>query len=98
MDTKLEVGSVSPNDAKRLVVRSFYVLTHCGQFIDERLLQKGLYATSVPKLYSKETTIDLMIQQGRTIVDMTGNQFIEESYFDNLSKCKLTEVQLSVFE
>lgn len=98
MSTKLQVGNVSLNNAKRFTVRSFYVLTYCGQFIDERLLQNGLYTTSVPKLYSKETTIDLMIQQGRTIVDMTGNQFIEESYFENLSKCELTEVQLSFFE
>lgn len=98
MDTKLEVGSVSPNDAKRVVVRSFFVLTYAGQFMDTNMLQQGLYATDVPKLYSKETSIELMIQQGRTITDMTGNQFISEAYFENLSKCKPTEVQLSVFE
>lgn len=98
MDTKLEVGSVSPNDAKRIVVRSFFVLTYAGQFMDVNMLQQGLYATDVPELYSKDTTIELMIQQGRTITDITGNQFISETYFENLSKCKLTEVQLSVFE
>ena len=84
--------------AKTPVVRSFFVLTYAGQFIDTNMLQKGLYATDVPKLYSKGTTIELMIQQGRTITDMAGNQFIEETYFDNLSKCKLTEVKLSVLE
>lgn len=98
METKSEMRNASLNESKKLVVRSFYVLTHCGQFIDERLLHNGLYATNVPTLYSKETTIDLMIQQGRTVVDMAGNSFIQESYFENLSKCKLTEVQLCVFE
>ena len=80
------------------VVRSFFVLTYSGQFMDANMLQKGLYATDVPRLYSSKTTIELMMQQGRTITDMAGNQFISEAYFQNLSKCKLTEVHLSVLE
>lgn len=98
MSISSEINNVDLNNTEYTIMRSFYVLTCCDQFIDERLLQKGLYATDVPKLYSKETTIDLLIQQGRTVIDMTGNQFISEAYFENLSKCKLTEVQLSVFE
>lgn len=94
----LRVENKSMKEASRIVVKTFYVLTHCGQFIDERLLSQGLYATDVPTLYSKDTTIELMIQHGRRVIDMTGNKFIEEVYFDNLSKCTLKEVNLSILD
>lgn len=73
---------------------SFLVLTYLGEFIDKDLLHKGLYYTKVPNLYNKETTIDLMITNARTFKDMNGNCFINEEYFENLSKCELTEVDL----
>jgi hypothetical protein len=81
--------------AKPNVVRSFFVLTYAGQFMDSNLLSSGLYTTDIPKLFSKDTSIELLIQQGKTITDMMGNEFIPSSYFDNLAKCKLTEVVVS---
>ena len=72
----------------------FRVLMHTGQYVDSNLLEKGIYSTSRPTLYSKDTTIEGLEQQGRMMKDMTGELFISEKYFENLRLCKLVDVSL----
>lgn len=72
----------------------FKVLTYLGQFVDENMLQKGIYTTSLPNLKSNNVTIEGMIQQGEMMKDMAGNLFISQSYFDNLKQCKLLDFTL----
>jgi len=72
----------------------FRVLMHTGQYVDSNLLEKGIYSTSRPTLYSKDATIEGLEQQGRMMKDMTGELFISEKYFDNLRLCKLVDVSL----
>ena len=72
----------------------FKVLTYLGQFVDENMLQKGIYTTSLPNLKSNNVTIEGMIQQGEMMKDMAGNLFISQSYFYNLKHCKLLDFTL----
>ena len=72
----------------------FRVLMHTGQYVDSNLLEKGIYSTTIPTLYSKDATIEGLEQQGRRMKDMTGELFISEKYFENLRLCKLVDVSL----
>jgi hypothetical protein len=72
----------------------FKVLMYTGQYVDTNLLEKGIYSTSRPILYSKDATIEGLEQQCRMIKDMTGELFISEKYFENLRLCKLIDVSL----
>ena len=74
----------------------FRVLMHTGQYVDSNLLEKGIYSTSRPTLYSKDATIEGLEQQGRIVKDMAGELFISEKYFENLRLCKLVDVSLVV--
>ena len=74
---------------------SFLVLTYAGSFVDYNLLPKGIYTTSVPKLFSKDTTIEFLEQQAKLGKDLVGNNFVPESYFENLKKCTLTSIDLA---
>jgi len=72
----------------------FRVLIHTGQYADSNLLEKGIYITSRLTLYSKDTTIEGLEEQGRLMKDMMGELFISEKYFENLRLCKLVDVSL----
>ena len=74
----------------------FVTLTYAGNYIDYNLLANGLYSTSAPKLFDASTTIEDLVKQGQKVVDLTGNQFIEEGFFNNLKMCSMTLVELSV--
>lgn len=76
--------------------KRFLILTYAGDFIDLNLLEKGLYNTAEPRLYTQGTTIDGLIESGKQVTDMVGGYFLNDSYFDNLKKCSLTLVELSV--
>ena len=74
--------------------QTFKILTHCGQFIDENLLEKGLYSTSVPQLKSENVTIEGMIQSAKMMRDAQNVLFLSDSYFENLNKCILIDYAL----
>lgn len=65
----------------------FKALMYCGQYVDANLLDNGVYVCSKPFIYSKDETIETMIERGRMMKDMTGVSFISEKYFDNLKQC-----------
>lgn len=79
---------------KTKVSGSFLVLVHGQTFVDYNMLPKGIYGTCVPKLFTKDTTIDLLEKQGKMSKDLSGNYFLPESFFENLKKCQLVDMGL----
>jgi len=67
-----------------------------GVYTDVALLDKGIYTTQKPTIYSKDETIEYLILRGRTMKDIVGNCFISEEYFENLSKCELVDITISI--
>lgn len=74
----------------------FKVLMHCGYYVDANMLHEGIYITNKPFIYSKDETIESMIDRGRLMKDMTGANFISEKYFENLKECELVDVELKI--
>jgi len=70
----------------------FKILTHCGGYVDANLLEKGLYTSSTPHLYSKEETIESMIKRAMSVQDMVGHWHVSDKYFENLKMCELVSV------
>ena len=74
----------------------FKALMHCGMFVDANLLEKGIYICDKPFIYSKNETVENMVERGRQMQDMTGASFISDKYFDNLQQCELVKIFLTV--
>lgn len=74
---------------------TFKVLIHSGNYVDTNLLWNGIYVSSVPFLYSKDETIESLIERATWSKCMNGNDFLSESYANNLKKCQLVEVSLT---
>ncbi len=75
--------------------KQFKTLTHCGAWVDTSLLEKGIYTSHRPHLYDSDLTIDTLIKISRTMKDITGASFLSDRYFENLSKCQLSDVYVS---
>ena len=73
----------------------FKALMHCGKYVDANLLEKGIYACTKPFIYSKDETIETMIERGRMMKDMTGASFINEHYFESLKQCQLVPILIT---
>jgi hypothetical protein len=74
----------------------FKALMHCGMYVDANLLQKGIYTCAKPFIYSKDETIESMIQRGKQMKDMTGASFIGDKYFESLQQCELVKIFVTV--
>ena len=72
----------------------FKVLMYCNQYVDANLLEKGIYVCSKPYIYTKDETIETMVERGRNIKDMLEVCFISEHYFENLKQCALVEIEI----
>ena len=72
----------------------FKVLMYMENYVDYNLLGKGIYLTSRPILFNKDTTLELIEEQLKTVRDMSGCGFISEKYFENLKLCELVDVSL----
>lgn len=65
-----------------------------GVYVDINLLSQGIYTTSKPILLDRYDTIERMEERARKVVNMTGTQFVNEYYFENLRKCTLVDFEL----
>jgi len=74
----------------------FKALMHCGMYVDANLLQKGIYTCDKPFIYSKDETIESMIERGKQMKDMTGASFIGDKYFESLQQCELVKIFVTV--
>lgn len=73
----------------------FKVLMHSGYYVDVNLLHKGIYASNKPFMYSKNDTIESVIQNHRIVIKQLQMVSFHESYFDNLKQCELVPVLLT---
>ena len=78
------------------MIQEFKVLMYLGDYVDASLLDKGIYSCRVPRLYEKQETIERLIENALAMKDMAGNNFISENYINNLKKCKLVDVELTI--
>lgn len=76
----------------------FTTLTHAGVYIDRNLLNRGLYSTVTPCVLPEGTTIDDLIQQAKMAKDMTGELFVSNGYLDNLNKCQISKITITLDE
>ena len=76
----------------------FKVLMHCGEYVDANLLEKGIYASPKPFIYSKEETIEGLIKQAREVQDFMGAWHLSEQYFVSLKQCQLVSFKLEIKE
>ncbi|GAB4486723.1 MAG: hypothetical protein OHK0019_00880 [Saprospiraceae bacterium] len=72
----------------------YKALVHCGVFVDERRLEKGIYITTTPVLHSFDTTIDDMrsriLEYAQHVQGYSPDKAIE-----SLNQCELQLVELS---
>ncbi len=72
----------------------YKALVHCGVFVDERRLEKGIYTTMTPALHSFNTTIEdirkRILEYGQYIEGYSPEKAIE-----SLKQCELQLVELS---
>ncbi len=74
----------------------FKALMHCGMYVDANLLQKGIYACDKPFIYSKDETIESMVERGKQMKDMIGESFIGDKYFESLQQCELVKMFVTI--
>lgn len=72
----------------------FLILMYAGRYIDYNRLPKGLYTTHRPILFDKETTLEKLKEEGKTMTDMLGKGYLSDAYFENLSNCELVKCSL----
>jgi len=74
----------------------FKALMYCGMYVNANLLEKGIYTCVKPFIYSKDETIESMIDRVNQMKDMTGASFISDKYFESLQQCELVKIFLTV--
>lgn len=70
-----------------------------GLFVDARLLDNGVYYCDKPYLYPITESIESLIEKyQKTQQEFSMVNLVGPKYFENLRKCKLVEVTLTVNE
>ena len=70
------------------------VLMYGNIIVDPIMLPEGIYATKELRIYLPETTIEHLLETGKSFRDKTQTRWLPDSYFDNLSKCELIDVDV----
>jgi len=70
------------------------ILMYDNIIVDPIMLPEGIYATKELRIYLPETTIEHLMETGKSFRDKTQTQWLPDSYFDNLSKCELIDVDV----
>ncbi len=72
-----------------MLEQNYKVLTHCGMFVDERLLDKGIYTTTQPVYHRFDTTIDTLKENLKKYHSYLGGEYALPVALENLNKCNL---------
>lgn len=75
---------------------NFKVLMYGNMYVDANMLVDGIYSSNKPFLYEEDVTIESVIQYSKQVVDEAGLQILPDTYFENLSLCKLVPVSISI--
>lgn len=70
----------------------FKTLVFANQYVDTRLLEKGIYPCTTPRLFDRDETMDSIIERLKWTVDINGKSFVPDSYFENLKRCSLVDI------
>lgn len=76
-------------------MKEFTVLTYAGGFVDETMLNQGLYFTDRPALHDLDDTIDKMVDTWMACKEIIGDSFEVGHSIENIKKCKLDVVELN---
>lgn len=76
---------------------TFKVLLFNGNPVDESKLGSGIYASVAAKLRPNTATIESVENDYRQLYCYAG-QALPSAFIENLSKCKLSKVRLTVVE
>jgi len=74
----------------------FHTLMFLNNFVDVNQLEKGIYETEKPILYPENETIESLIDRARMMKTITGETFLSDAYFENLSKCYMADANLTI--
>lgn len=72
----------------------FKALTYANQYMDANRLSDGLYASAIPFLYYKGSTIESLVEQAEKVKELTGTE-LPDKYFEYLKMCTLTLITIS---
>lgn len=73
----------------------FKALWSVGNYVDAKMLHKGIYITDIPSVFHQDDTIDAIIDRARTVINL-GINFLNEQYFENLKQCELREIEINI--
>lgn len=76
--------------------KTFKALRYLYGWVDISLLHQGIYSTTVPKLYDEDTTIESLVRMAQFNRDKLGNDFVAQSYIENLRMCELVTVEITI--
>lgn len=76
----------------------FKVLMYDNIYVDISLLEKGIYESPSPYLYSIDETIESIQERARMINEKMNMELISKRYFDNFKLCRLEKVNLKLHD
>lgn len=68
---------------------------YLGIYVNVNLLEKGIYMSAIPFLYSEQETIENLIERGEELQKRFGLNYPSDKYFENLKRCELVTVSLT---
>ena len=71
-------------------------LMYNREFVDPNRLPDGIYAKKIPSLYEHGTTIESLVGWAKAMTDPSGDCWFDQEYFDNLRKCVMVSVIVSI--
>lgn len=74
----------------------FKTLMYNNHYVDEYSLHKGIYIREIPILYKEDKTIEELIFERKSLDVLIGKDFYSDTYFDNLEKCQLIDVTITI--
>lgn len=76
------------------MTKEFLTITYCGQFVDYKRLESGVYTTEMPSLFPIGTTIENLVDVLQAMpLHVIG--FNSEKFIENLKHCELTSVVIT---
>lgn len=73
----------------------YKVLMYGNEFIDNGMMNAGIYFTNTPRLHHIETTIE-DLKKDAEVIRRENASIVGEYYVKNLMQCKLETVELKI--
>lgn len=76
------------------MIKKFKVLVSCGQYVDENLLQKGVYSTAKPMLHHDSETIETL-KSRMDDFEVYFSGFSAAKAKESLDRCELVPIEIT---